>query len=448
MQARDSIKRRVLLLVLGAVALVWAITAGVVYFDARHEINEVLDGHLAQAASLIISQTAREVSEAESMHAPVLHRDSRRVAFQIWDRGVLKLHSGNAPDEPLARRDDGYSDTVVQGKRWRVFSSRDPHSGLIVQVGERDDVRKELARDVALNLLHPLIYALPLLGLLLWLAISRAMRPLDEVAGAVSARDPGNLAALAVPQAPREVAPLLDALNRLFARIESSIAGEKRFTADAAHELRTPVAAIRAQAQVARGAVTDDERTRALDNVIAGCDRAAHLVDQLLMLARVDQSAETAPAECSLRNAAADALSDVAAYSIAKGVRLELAPGEDEHVAGHGALLRVMLRNLVDNAVRYSHAGTRVIVAVERKDAQAAVTVADEGPGIPADERERVFERFYRGLGSGVEGTGLGLSIVKRIADIHGASVVLSQQAGKGLAVTVAFAALHSSRHV
>jgi two-component system sensor histidine kinase QseC len=274
------------------------------------------------------------------------------------------------------------------------------------------------------------------------------MRPLDEVAGVVSARDPGNLASLAVPQAPREVAPVLDALNRLFARIESSIAGEKRFTADAAHELRTPVAAIRAQAQVARGAVTDDERTRALDNVIAGCDRAAHLVDQLLMLARVDQSTETASAECSLRTAAVDALSDVAAYSIAKDVTLELAPGEDEHVAGHGALLRVMLRNLVDNAVRYSPAGTRVIVAVERKGAQAAVTVADEGPGIPAEERERVFERFYRGLGSGVEGTGLGLSIVKRIADIHGASVALSQPSGKGLAVTIGFAALRSSRNV
>jgi two-component system, OmpR family, sensor histidine kinase QseC len=381
------------------------------------------------------------VSAAESMHAPMLHKDSRRVAFQIWDRGVLKLHSGNAPDEPLARRDDGYSDTVVRGKRWRVFSSRNADSGLVIQVGERADVRSELARDVAMNLLHPVIYALPLLGLLLWLAISRAMRPLDDVAGAVSARDPGNLAALAVPDAPREVAPLLDALNRLFARIEGSIAGEKRFTADAAHELRTPVAAIRAQAQVARGAMTDDERGRALDNVIAGCDRAAHLVDQLLMLARVDQSAETAASPCSLRGAAAEALSDVAAYSIAKGVALELARGEDASVAGHRALLRVMLRNLFDNAVRYSPAGTRVLISVRNRDAQPVISVADEGPGIPDDERERVFERFYRGLGSNVEGTGLGLSIVKRIADIHGASVQLSQLEGKGLAVTVVFAA-------
>jgi two-component system sensor histidine kinase QseC len=443
MPPRVSIKRRLLALVLGAVALVWAGTAAVVYFDARHEINEVLDGHLAQAAALIVAQAGDAARVVQDVHAPTLHKESRRVAFQIWDRGKLKLHSENAPDEPLAGTENGYSDSLAGGDRWRVFSTRAAGSDVVVHVGERARLRSKLARDVAVNLLYPMVYALPLLALLLWLAVTRGMKPLDEVAGAVSARDPRNLAALAIWAAPREVAPLVDALNRLFARISASIAAEQRFTADAAHELRTPVAAIRAQAQVARGSVSDAERLHALDNVIAGCDRAAHLVDQLLVLARLDRPADGEAASCGLRAAAVEALAEVAPYAVAKGVRLELAPGVEVKVSGHAALLRVMLRNLIDNAARYSPAGTRVDVRVERAGKRAQITVADEGPGISPAESDRVFERFYRGLGTGTEGTGLGLSIVKRIADMHGASLRLSPASGtKGLAVTLAFAAL------
>lgn len=440
MSSRVSIKRRVLALVLTAVALVWVVTAGVVYFDARDEIDEVLDGHLAQAAALIMAQAAGEQWRDGAARVPALHRESRRVAFQVWQAGQLRLHSENAPGVRLSARLAGYSDASVRGEAWRVFSSTDAETGVMVQVGEREKTRRELARDVALNLLYPLVFALPVLAALLWLAIARGMRPLDAAAGAVAQRDPRNLSPLPDEAAPREVAPLIDALNRLFARIAASIAAEKRFTADAAHELRTPVAAIRAQAQVARGAAGDAERTRALDNVIAGCDRAAHLVDQLLMLARLDSAADGDKASCGLREAAAEAIADVAPYAVAKDVTLELLPGEELHVDGHAALLRVMLRNLIDNAARYSPPGTRVAVVVERAGGHANITVTDEGPGIAAADRERVFERFYRAMGTGAEGTGLGLSIVRRIADLHGAELHLgSPDGGHGLAVTAVF---------
>lgn len=440
--ASPSLKRRVLTLALAGMALVWVGTVIVTYFDAREELNEILDAHLTQAAALLIAQTTGEFEEIETEHALPLHKYSRRVAFQIWERGQLRLHSANAPQTPLASREQGFSDSSIAGQRWRVFSSLDASGKLLIHVAEQAEVRDKLAREVAKNLLYPLLIALPLFATLLWLAVSRGLRPLASLTREVALREPDNLAPLPVGAAPSEVLPLIDRLNRLFERIAASIQNERRFTADAAHELRTPVAAIKAQAQVARGAQDAAERSHALDSVILGCDRAAHLIEQLLTLARLDALQKSALESCELQILAVEVIAEMTPPARQKGVHLELAEGEAASVQALPGLLRILLRNLIDNAVRYSPAGTRVQVRVDRADGRPRIAISDNGPGIPAEEREKVLERFYRPLGTGEQGSGLGLSIVQRIAAIHGATLQLaSGETGRGLRVTIVFPA-------
>ncbi|TAN82724.1 MAG: sensor histidine kinase, partial [Gallionella sp.] len=282
MRGHVSLKQRLLLLVLAAVIAVWIGAAAFTYHDAREEFDEMLDAHLVQAASLLTAQASHELDEIETEHAPLLHKYSRSVAFQVWEKGnLLRLHSANAPQEHLADKARGFSDSAIGGHRWRVFSTWDENGEYLVHVAERADVRDELARGIAGNLLRPLLISLPLLAVLLWVVVARGLRPLVDLTHEVERREPDNLAPLDAEAAPREVLPLIGRLNRLFARIDESIQKERRFTADAAHELRTPVAAIKAQAQVARSASGEVERIHALDNAILGCDRAAHLIEQL-----------------------------------------------------------------------------------------------------------------------------------------------------------------------
>ena len=441
MGQRTSLKQRLLLLVLASIALVWIATTIFTYLDARKEFDEVLDAHLAQAAALLFVQTSHDLDELETEHAPLLHKYARRVAFQVWEDGqVLRLHSANAPQQALASKEEGFSDSTVDGRRWRVFSTRDESGKYLIHVAERTEVRDELARDIAGNLLQPLWFALPLLALLLWVAVARGLKPLVSLTREVEQRAPENLAALDTSTAPREVMPLIDRLNRLFERIAASMQKERRFTADAAHELRTPVAAIKAQAQVARGATSEAERIHALDNAILGCDRAAHLIDQLLTLARVDTLDRSAAVPCQLRSIAAEMIAILAPSALEKGVRLELLADDEASVHGNPELLRVLLRNLLDNSIRHTAPGTSVGVSIKHEAEAIVLAVSDNGPGIAEEERAKVLERFYRPLGTQAGGSGLGLSIVKRIAELHDAKLELvPASAGQGLRVTLSF---------
>jgi two-component system sensor histidine kinase QseC len=327
---------------------------------------------------------------------------------------------------------------VVDGQRWRVFSTWDESHRNLIHVAENTKERDELARNIAGNLLTPLLFSLPLLALLLWVAVAQSLRPLARLTDEVARRDPDTLAPLDAGAAPREVAPLIARLNSLFARIDASLQKERRFTADAAHELRTPVAAIKAQAQVARSASADAERIHALDKAIQGCDRATHLIDQLLTLARLDTLSDEGTEPCRLRGIAAEAIAAIAPSALNQDVRLELVEGDEAVVRGNPVLLRILLRNLIDNAVRHTRPGTSVRVEVADEQGQTRLSVVDNGPGIPEAELAKVAERFYRPLGTRASGSGLGLSIVKRIAEIHAASLQLAAgENGNGLRVTV-----------
>ena len=441
MNGHGSLKRRLLALALTTVVVIWIGATAFTYYDARHEFDEILDAHLAQSASLLSVQASHDTDEIETEHAPLLHKYSRRVAFQVWEGGrVLRLHSANAPSQPLADNEQGFSDSVIDGERWRVFSTWDESRNNLIHVAERAEVRDELAQGIAGNLLKPLLISLPLLAILLWVAVTRSLRPLVRLAGEVEQREPDSLAPLNAGTAPREVVPLIERLNRLFVRIDASLQKERRFTADAAHELRTPVAAIKAQAQVARASSNDEERIRALDNAILGCDRATHLIEQLLTLARIDTLGEETAESCLLRAIAAETIAAIAPSALNQNVRIELTEGDEVAVHGNPVLLRILLRNLIDNAVRHTPPGSTVTISVSNEQGNTSLSVSDNGPGIPEQELARLTERFYRPLGTQASGSGLGLSIVKRIAEIHNASLqIASRDEGAGLRVEVIF---------
>jgi two-component system sensor histidine kinase QseC len=442
---RPSLRRRLLWMISLAVLLAWGATALFTYFDARQQIGEMLDAHLAQSAGLIATQMTHELDNEAGLTVPRQYKQESKIAFQVWDRrAALRLRSANAPQARMSEQDAGFSDATIDGTRWRIFSRWDESGRYAVQVGERLALRRELAQSVASHLLHPLAVALPVLAILIWFAVNAGLLPLSAVARQVQRRAPDNLTPLGEREVPQEVAPLVQALNTLFARLRATFEQERRFTADAAHELRTPLAAVKTQAQVALAASSGDERQRALSNVVLGVDRATHLVEQLLILARLDPQANLPGAvPVALPDLAASCIAEQAQSAYDKGVELALESAEKAIVLGDPTLLSVLLRNLIDNAIRYSPAASEVEVSITRTSGVVRLRVTDNGPGIPERERDRVFDRFYRVSGPAEEGSGLGLSIVKRIADLHHASIRLSQgTGGRGLAVAVSFPAM------
>lgn len=454
MNASGSLRARILGGVLFAVTLVWVGVAATGWWRVRHETEELFDAHLAQAAAVLVALLSDgedehdDDLELEIEHPPELHRYARNVAFQVWERGrKLRVHSRNAPRKRLSASEKGFSDATIDGARWRVFSTWAFDRRALVQVGERIDARDAVGAQIARHLLLPLVVALPLLAIALSLAVGRALAPLRALADAIAARDPQRLEPVAASHAPREVRPLVERLNDLFRRIVALLERERAFTADAAHELRTPLAAIRAQAEVARASVDDVERRRALDGLIAGCDRAARLTDQLLTLARLDSGEWSERLDaCDLAALARDVLAELAPAAHARGVALELDAPVAVSVCGDASLLHVLIRNLVDNAVRYGASGARVRVAVDGDESGSVLRVGDEGPGIAPAERVRVLGRFHRGLGTGESGAGLGLAITQRIATLHGGSIALDDgPGGRGLTVTVRFPARAAS---
>lgn len=295
--------------------------------------------------------------------------------------------------------------------------------------------RAELAGEIAKHLLLPMLYALPGLALVLVVAVGFSLRPLRRLTDDLATRAPDRLTPIASADTPREIVPLILRLNALFAEIDRALENERRFTADASHELRTPLAALKAQAQVALAATESAERQHALEQIILGCDRATHLVAQLLTLARLDAGTPHPMQNVALRQIAEEVLAMSAGDAIARHCELVLGDG-DARVRGDALLLEVLLRNLVDNSLRHGGA-TRVEVSIVQEDARAVLTVVDNGCGIAADQRKRVQQRFYRGASAGScssAGSGLGLSIVRRIVDLHSGTLDIgSPAAGNGV---------------
>ncbi len=297
-----------------------------------------------------------------------------------------------------------------------------------------EEERAELAGEIAKHLLMPMLIALPGLALVLVVAVGFSLQPLRRLANDVGNRAADRLSPIDGTDTPREILPLVERLNELFAGIDRALQNERRFTADASHELRTPLAALKAQAQVALAATDHTERQHALEQLVVGCDRATHLVTQMLTLARLDAGGGLSLESLALRPIAEEVLAAAAGAAIARGCELALADG-DARVSGDATLLQAMLRNLVDNALR--HGGARQVeIGIRNQGGEATLTVADDGTGIAAAERELLQQRFRRGASADSPGSGLGLSIVRRIVELHGGSMHLEGgHGGRGLMV-------------
>lgn len=437
-----SLQARLLALVLGLVTMVWLGAAAMTWYDASHELDELLDGHLAQAAALLVVQQAGEGDDDDDdvADAPSLHKYAPRVAFQVFHEGRLVMRSTNAGATPMSSITRGFETVRLAGSaEWRVFATRGAQSDVQVYVGEQIASRKDILWAVLRSVLWPLVFALPLLALAGWWAVRQGLAPLRQLSHALGQRQPQAIEPVALEDAPLEMVPLLTALNQLFERMGGMIESERRFTADAAHELRTPIAAIRAQAQVAMGAGADEaQRQHALQVTLAGCDRATRLVEQLLILARLEAAPAAQAATVDLSSLARRVAADLAPSALARHQALELDAPAPCAAAGDDVLVGVLLRNLLDNAIRYSPDGAHIHVRVAMDSGQAVLRVEDSGPGMTEQEMARLGERFYRVLGHEQPGSGLGWSIVRRIGDVFGAQVQVSHSALLGgLAVSV-----------
>jgi len=440
-----SLRLRLLAILCGSAVTAWLATAFFSYLDTKRQIDEMLDASLIQSSDILLVLLERlPLDEFDGTFPLKLGVGKEQmIAYRAWTGdGSPGIMSSGMPSFSPEPRQLGFGDRVSDSERWRVYGAMS-ESGLYVEVAQRGEFRTKFAKSVATHIMHPMWFAVPLLAILIWFSLRWGLAPLQAVTVNVEGRSASDLNPLNSQETPSEIRPLIDALNRLFARIATLLDRERRFTADAAHELRTPLAAIKLHAQVARQARNEGERRQAIESVIQGTNRANRLVEQLLILARLDHRSMEIPHEqLNLTEIVVKGVIDETARASAKQV--DLGMSERTHngaiINGNIDLLMIMIRNLLDNAVRYTPEGGKVNASVRLRDEYVILQIEDSGPGIPPERRTRVFDRFYRIEGHTEQGCGLGLSIVSRITEIFGASINLADGLdAAGLSVTVTF---------
>ena len=428
-----SIRNRLLVWLLAAVLAGGLVAAGVVFFQARAEANDLFDYQLRQLALTLRDRTFVPSEFAEALQG----EEALDFAIQVWGPDGTKLYESHRSLRVPGAVQLGFTTSESPSGRWRIFAIQ--QRGLTIQVAQPLSVRDRLAIDAALRTLVPFLIALPLMGLLIWRLVGQEMRVLASTATAVARRTPESLEPIATRSVPSEIQPLVIALNGLMSRLGGALSGQRQFIADAAHELRTPLTALKLQLQLAERARNEDERGKAHEMLREGISRAVRLVEQLLALARIDPDAPSRRDPVDLALVARSVVEAHGARAEAAGIALQLDAGSPVMLQGNRGAIETLLDNLVDNALRYTAAG-RITVRAHLEGSRPVLEVEDTGPGIPAADRARVFDRFYRGESAPTGGSGLGLAIVKRIAERHGATVALADgENAKGLKVTVTF---------
>ncbi|MCE3043937.1 ATP-binding protein [Legionella sp. 16cNR16C] len=463
---KSSIRKFLLINLLLAITITTTLTAIGNYYLDQKDIQEHLDTLMAVSAlsyqallgddlhqrPLAKIQDALEVipEKIENYYQRRFLNDlppknyMDKFNFQVWTNGgKLLLHSPTAPKIPLTSEIDGFSDRFLSNQKWRVFTTYNDKAGIRTVLAERYDTRNELGHRIAQDDLYIMLLTFPLSGLLIWIIIGRGLDSLDRVAQEVANRAPTHLEPVDLQEVPEEIKPVIDELNKLFYRLQEGFEREKRFAADAAHELRTPLAALKAQAQVALNTSNIDEKNQALHKLIASVNRSTHIVQQLLTMSKLvpGSTGINDVDEVNLIKVAREIMAMLAPSALEKQIELEFEHDDNLPVLeGNSTAIGILIRNLVDNAIRYCKENGKVIVRVFQKDSQLIFEVSDNGPGIPEELQSRVFERFFRVLGNKSPGSGLGLAIVRQICDLHGARVELeSPKEGTGLIVRVLF---------
>ena len=415
-----SLRGRLLWFLLAAVTIAAVAQASIAYRTALADADEIFDYHMQQMALSLRSNAP--LSSLESRAGVDETAESNDMLVQVWTPDGVQVFRTTSAARLPQRAVLGYSNVRANGTTYRIFSLQTPMQ--TVQVAQDMAVRRNMAGNLALRTVAPVAVMMPILMLVVWWVVSRSLEPVARVRKQVAARQADDLSPVSETGLPDEVLPLVQELNLLFGRVRTAFNAQHNFVADAAHELRTPLAALKLQALSLQRADSAEAREVAIGRLTAGIERATRLVEQLLVLARQEASV-VKPVPVDLAALAARTVGELAGLAAAKGVDLGLQHADVAGVDGQPDALAILMRNLVDNAVKYTPAGGTVDVAVRAAPAGPLLIVEDSGPGIPFDERERVLDRFYRVAGSEASGSGLGLAIITAIAERHGGTLTL-----------------------
>lgn len=433
-----SLRARLLWFLLVAVILTAGAQALIAYRTALAETDEIFDYQMQQMAMSL----RPGLPVGGELGEPFASDDGDNFDFviQVWTADGLRIFQSTARAELPQRAVLGFSTVQARGTSYRLFSVA--AGSQVIQVAQDMAARRQMAGTLALRTVSPIVLIEPLLMLLVWWVVSASLAPVSRVRQQVAARQADELGELGEDDLPDEIRPLVHELNLLFTRVRQAFDAQKNFVADAAHELRSPLAALKLQVQGLRRATDDSAREVAVTRLSTGIDRATRLVEQLLVLARQQASsavdAKTAPID--LTNLTRLVLADMASLALTRSIDLGLVHADDAVVVGHEEALRILLRNLLDNAIKYTPVAGTVNLAIHSHDGQALLTVDDSGPGIPAQDRQRALDRFYRVSGAPGNGSGLGLAIVQTIANLHHATLSIdSSPSLGGLRATVIF---------
>ncbi|WP_110674371.1 ATP-binding protein [Salinicola sp. RZ23] len=434
-----SIRRHLRRVLLISVTSITAVAALWSYYDTRDQIDELFDAELAQTTRTMValyfayragSVNGEDVPEDLQLRAPLVpdnatdaptalgHPYEKKLGFQVWDeqgRALFGMQPTGAL--PALERRPGYSHARSGGHDWRTFTLHDEARGVWASAAQRDDVRDELTWQIALRNLMPPVIGVLLIALLIPFAIARGFSPLLRVSRQITARQPNFLEPLDASQVPDEIRGMVDALNGLFARLAETLEKERRFTANAAHELRTPLAAVKVHAQNLLSETDTESARRAAQSIINGVDRMTRVVEQLLTLSRLESGQAITRQTVRLARLGSELARDTQPLAEQRDIRLTQELPEGLSVQSYENGLYVLLRNLLDNAMRYTPSGGEVHLRMAAEASKLHIEIADTGPGIPPQERERVFERFVRLAGQKTSGSGLGLSIVKELVE-------------------------------
>lgn len=451
-----SIRRRTLGLALLVFGLSMLVIGFISYRYAAHEIEALHDASLTQNARLLESLLRTSLPDAyrdtlldslesalQRAEAPTKrfagHPYESRLDFQVWEEGRLLARSTGAPDTPLAAYPAGFTSQHIGGYDWRIYVREVPNTHQRIAVSEREDVRGAIIKTVALRTLMPDLVGLPLLTVLLWWSIGWGLAPLLRMAEQIRNRDPHNLQPLTLGPLPHELATIAGALNRLLERIRIMRMREKRFIADAAHELRTPLAVLDLHAQNALTADNAEDRQEALGHLRSGVARSTRLVTQLLTLARLDPEEDALPdyRRTHLLNEVRESLAKLSPLAAERDQQLVLDADEQTtwSMLEEPGTVETLIQNLVGNAMQHSPKQSVISITLVATTQGFELIVDDQGPGIPFDERKKVVERFHRSGPSA--GSGLGLSIVERLVTRHGGALELDDAPDGGLRVRV-----------
>jgi two-component system sensor histidine kinase QseC len=497
-----SLRHLLLISLLSASMLIWGIAAYISYRVTRDEVANLFDAELAQSAKvlhtfvegLLHGSTLAEhwkkdngsitdedyqailtlplgdnnllLYSEEQLHFPFSnntkthneplweaidelwqadafgHKYERKIAFQLWSKeeGLL-LRSESAPDFALSASAHGFSETHIENSLWHVFSITDATGGYVIHVGQKADIRSQLTDEISIQLVAQFLIGLPFLGIVIWLIVGNALKPINHLEKALAKREASYLKPLSIKKLPAEIVPMVNEINNLFNQLEQAFEHERQFTADAAHELRTPLAGLLTQAQVALRTRDDDTRQQALKRIEQAVNRMTYLVQQLLTFSRIESSQDFSKQTTSLSKELVQLITELEPDAYKKRIQLEFIEENPVPIMVNAPLVAVLMRNIIDNAIKYTPNNGMVVIKLINTEQHLQFCVEDSGPGIAPEEYENSLKRFHRCVETAhkAQGTGLGFSIVQRIAAIHNADLILGVASLGGLKVTVLF---------